>query len=320
MIAEFVGLLLLLTAAAALLSYGAEIFAEKFGPHFAGSVLLALITTLPEYMFVIFASIKSEYQMAIGSAVGACGILVTLGYGAVILLATTRISRRPVAVIELSPGTRLDALYLLITAAVALVLAWEGGGFDLKDGIILGLVFLVYVIQLSRRAIKFAREESGRTPTRKRLLVAASLLLVGGVAVVLLSEPFVDSMLHLARAMGVNPMAIAIILGPIASEMPEKITAYITVIRDGRLAEISVCNFIGSKVNHNSLLLGTLPVVAFFKGEGAVPGIISVPFIVMTTVTVIAAVILGKRRLSRWQGVLFVVLYGAIVWAAYAVR
>jgi len=320
MIGEFLGLLLLLTAAAALLSYGAETFAEKFGAHFTGSILLALITTLPEYMFVVWAAIKGEYAMAVGSAVGACTILVTLGYGAVILFATTRISRRPVSAIELSAGTRIDALYLLMTAAVALVLAWEGDGFDLKDGILLSVLFVVYVFQISRRAIRFARSDSGPRPSRRRLLVAGSFLLGGGIAVVLLSEPFVDSMLHLARAIGISPMAIAIILGPFASEMPEKITAYITVIRNGRLAEISVCNFIGSKVNHNSLLLAILPIVAFFKHEASVPGIISPPFLTMTLLTVFAAGSLARRRLSRRQGVVFMGLYLAIIWAAYVVR
>jgi cation:H+ antiporter len=320
MILEFIVLLLLLTAAAALLSYGAEIFAEKFGPHFAGSILLALITTLPEYMFVIWAAIKGEYGMAIGSAVGACTILITVGYGLVILFATTRISRRPVPAIELSQGTRIDALYLLITAVVAVVLAWEGGGFDLKDGLILAAVFIVYVVQLSGRALHFARNGTGQGPTAKRLLIAASLLLAGGVAVVFLSEPFVDSMLKLAHALGVSPMAIAIILSPLASEMPEKITAYITVIRNGRLAEISVCNFIGSKVNHNSLLLAVLPIVAFLKGEAPVPHIISPPFLTMTVLTLFASASLARRRLSRWQGFLFVALYLAIIAAAYLVR
>ena len=319
MIGEFLGLLLLLTAAAALLSYGTEVFAEKFGAHFTGSVLLALITTLPEYMFVIWAAIKGQYDMAIGSAVGACTLLVTLGYGTVILFATTRVSRRPVPVVELSPGTRVDALYLLVTAAVALLLAWEGNGFDLKDGIILSLVFVVYVLQLSRRAIHFARDNSNPRPSRRRLLMASSLLLGGGAAVIFLSEPFVDSMLHLARDIGVSPMAIAIILGPFASEMPEKITAYITVIRNGRLAEISVCNFIGSKVNHNSLLLGTMPIVAVLQGQSGVAGIVSLPFITMTALTVVATLSLSRRRLERWQGVVFALLYVMVIWGAFHV-
>lgn len=320
MVIEFLILLILVTAASALLSYGAETFAEKFGTQFAGSIVLALITTLPEYMFVFWAAMKGQYEMAVGSAIGACTLLITLGYGAVIIFATTRISRKPVSVVELSSGTRIDAWYLLVTAVIALLLAWEGGGLDLKDGILLTLVFIIYVAQLGRRALHFARNDDNIPPPRKRMVIAISFLLAGGIGVVLLSEPFVDSMLHLARTVGISPMAIALILGPFASEMPEKITAYITVIRNGSLAEISICNFIGSKVNHNSMLLAILPLVAHFQGKSDVPGIISWPFMIMTILTVFAAMSLARRRLVLWQGFLFVALYLAIIWGAYIVR
>jgi len=45
---EFLVLLLIITAAAWVLSHGAETIAEKYGANFAGSIILALITTLPE--------------------------------------------------------------------------------------------------------------------------------------------------------------------------------------------------------------------------------------------------------------------------------
>jgi Ca2+/Na+ antiporter len=102
--------------------------------------------------------------------------------------------------------------------------------------------------------------------------------------------------------------------------MPEKITAYLTVIRNGKLAEISICNFIGSKVNHNSLLLAVLPFVAAARGGGDVRGIIGIPFITMTVLTMVATVSLARRRLTRWEGWAFLALYIGIIGAAYSVR
>ena len=314
---EFVGLLAILTVAAALLSYGAEALAERYGANFTGSIVLALITTLPEYMLVIWASIKGLYHEAVGSAVGACTLLITLGYGSIILFATSRISRKPVKVIELSKGTQVDALYLLVTALVAFALAWEGNGFDLKDAVILILLFFAYVVHVAKEGVKFARENAVRDHARRSLVKSVSLLAIGGVVIFFASEPFVDSMVALAEQLGVNPVTICIILGPLASEMPEKITAYITVIRDGKLAEISVCNFIGSKVNHNSLLLGTMPIIALLQGRSGVPGIISLPFIIMTALTVVATVSLSRRRLERWEGVMFMLLYASVIWGAF---
>jgi cation:H+ antiporter len=268
-------------------------------------------------MFVIWASVTDRYDMAVGSAVGSCTLLITLGYGSIILLATSRISRKPVKVIELSKGTQVDALYLLVTALVAFALAWEGNGFDLKDAVILVGLFFAYVIHVAKGAVKFARGNAVAGQSPKGLRKSVALLLAGGVVIFLFTGPFVDSMERVADLLNISRATIAIILGPLASEMPEKITAYITVIRNGKLAEISVCNFIGSKVNHNSLLLGTMPIIALLQGRAGVPGIISLPFIIMTSLTVVATVSLSRRRLERWEGVMFTLLYLLVIWSAF---
>ena len=311
--ALFIGIIL----AAALLSYGAEIFAERWGANFVGSVVLGLITTLPEYLFVIWACIKGQYQMAVGSAVGSCSLLVTLGYGSVILVATTRLSKKPVPEIRLSKTTQVDALYLLVTSVVAFLLAWEKRGLDLKDAAILIAIFLGYVAHLSHEAIQFAKALEEEKIFSGNIGKGSLALIAGGVLVYFLSEPFVNSMIEVAQTLRVSPVTIAVVLGPIASEMPEKLAAYLTVRRDAQLAEISVCNFIGSKVNHNSLLLGTLPIVAALRGHGPVEGVLTGSFVLMTILTVGAALSLSRRRLRRWEGIVFLLLYGLVITEAF---
>lgn len=311
---EFSLLFLGIIFAATLLSYGAEVFSERWGANFVGSVVLGLITTLPEYLFVIWASLKGRYEMAVGSAVGACSLLVTLGYGSVILLSTTPFSRKPVREIRLSETTRIDAFYLLATALTAFLLAWEKGGLDLKDAVLLLGLFIAYVVHLSHTAYQFAQRFPEEHVHSGNIKLGILAMVAGAAIVYFLSEPFVDSMIDLARAWGVSPVTIAVILGPLASEMPEKLTAYITVRRDAKLAEISVCNFIGSAVNHNSLLLGTLPLVAVLhQGKTQVSGILSPSFVLMTLFTIIATVSLVRKKLRLWQGVLFLGLYALVI-------
>lgn len=308
--AEFVGLLIFLTLGAYFLSLGAEEIANRFGANFAGSIVLALITTLPEYLFVIWASIKGHYDMAAGSAFGACLILVTLGYGSIILFSTTKISRKPVKEIELSRHTKIDAIYLLVTALIAFILAFLGDSLSLIDGLLLILIFVGYIYHVSMVALGHYKQNKENNVVHKGSLLRSSLfLLLGGLIILFLSEPFVDSMIEVAEYMKISPVVIAILLGPIASEMPEKLTAYITVIRNARLAEISICNFIGSKINHNSLLLSALPIVAFFRGDGEVKNVITPVFILMTLATVFATISLSRRKLVRWEGYVFILLY-----------
>lgn len=316
-ILEFLGLLVAITIGGWLLSNGAETAAERYGANFAGSILLALVTTIPEYLFVIFAMLKSQPDVALGSTIGACTLLVTLGYGSVILFATSRFSRRPVQHIVLSRHTRLDAIFLLITALVALVLAWEGNSLDLKDAVILTCVFLLYVYLHARLAYETAHNVKSDLSRRDKAR-AGLMFVVGGIIIVACAEPFVDSMISLARVFGVSPMAIAIILSPIASEMPEKITAYLTVIRDGRLAEISIANFMGSKVNHNSFLLAVMPLTAWLSaGHGHIYDVVNTPFLVMTVLTVFAGLNLMQQRLTRRAGWVFLALYALIIFAAF---
>ncbi len=91
--------------------------------------------------------------------------------------------------------------------------------------------------------------------------------------------------------------------------MPEKLTAYMVVLRNGKNAEISVCNFLGSKVNHNSLLLAVMPFVAHFKGHDIVSGLMRPTFVVMTVLTVFVSILLIKGRLQNWQGWALVAAY-----------
>ncbi|HAW49655.1 TPA: hypothetical protein DCX16_01700 [bacterium] len=310
---KFLGLLLVVTFASYILSLGAEGYTKKYGANLVGSIFLALIGTLPEYMFVIWASLKGNYGVAIGSTIGACTLLITLGYGSVILFATTRVSKKPVHVISLSHQTRIDAIYLSITAIIALFLVWEGGSLDLKDGIILVAIFVAYVIQTTLHSFASFKPEKENISLKKGSL----LLITGGAIVFFASHPFVDTMIEVSHKLGINPVTIAILIGPIASEIPEKLTAYITVIRNGALAEISVCNFIGTKVNHNSLLIGTLAIIGFLKGDSPVTGMLSIPFLMMTILTLFATLNILTGRLTKLQGIIFTLFYFLVIFIAF---
>jgi len=307
-IVEFGLLLAVIVFAAYLLSRGAEILAARWGCNIVGSIILALVTTLPEYAFVYWAAVKSQYQMAIGSAIGSCTLLITLGYGLVIVLATSRASRHPVKEIKLSKATRVDALYLGLTAVVAFVFIAKDNNLTYWEGIILTVIFAGYVYQVFRSGADHA--VCGDHPvTRKQIGRAIVEMVIGGVLVFVCSEPFVDAMIHLAKWANVSPVVIAIILGPLASEMPEKLTAYMVVMKNGRNAELSICNFLGSKVNHNSLLLAVMPFVAHHKGHDIVRNLMSPMFVLMSALTVAVSALLVTGRLQKWQGYALVAAY-----------
>ena len=223
--------------------------------------------------------------------------------------------------VELTPHTKPDAVYLLVTAIVAFLLAMEGGSLDLKDAIILTVIFFVYVLEHYRFA-KHTAKTVEHSVTKADMNRAIIMFVIGAAIIVACAERFVGAMIATAHLLNVSPMAVAIIVSPIASEMPEKITAYLTVRRDGRLAEISIANFMGSKVNHNSLLLAVLVFVSLASGQGEVKNVITYPlyfspFVIMTVLTVFAGINLMQRRLTRRAGWTFLLMYALIIYAAF---
>jgi cation:H+ antiporter len=276
---------------------------------------------LPEYAFVYWAAVKDNYEMAVGSAIGSCTLLITLGYGLVILFSTTKVSRKPVKEIVLSKATKVDALYLLITGVLAFIFVKSGNELTFVEGLILTAVLLGYVIQVFMHSAK-SEDSTAETAevTPRQMVISFAQLIAGGAIIFFCSERFVDSMVALANLMRVSPAVIAIVLGPLASEMPEKLTAYMLVIRNGAQAELAICNFLGSKVNHNSLLLAVMPFVAHFKNHDAVTGIMSPMFMIMTGFTVVVSALLVRGRLQKWEGWMLTAAYVITMYIAVGMK
>jgi cation:H+ antiporter len=74
----------------------------------------------------------------------------------------------------------------------------------------------------------------------------------------LCAEPFIHSIEKFAGGTGVSAAVIAVILSPLAGEMPEKISVILLARRGERGVSISIANVLGSKVLNNTLLLSVM--------------------------------------------------------------
>ena len=314
-----------LTGASYLLSYGAEHLAKSFGTRFVGRTLLSVATTLPEIAIVVYAAAGGFYGTAIGSALGSNLLMMTLGLSIMLLIATTKLSRHPVKEIDVRQF-KLDKYLLIISAIVSLVLFIDG--FNFIDGIIFSGMFAAYLyfayreMQHERAEIRAkvkAEQNNGSLEnqvyheTRKEFAKAIMVFAVGTAGIFLGAGPFIHALEGYAIDTGISVVILAVIISPIAGEMPEKISLMILARKGAAGVSIAVANVLGSKILNNTLLLGVAVFGAmayhgFFADIQATP-ILWYQMILVTSITIIAMVPMLRNKLDLRSGILLLALY-----------
>lgn len=316
-------LLIAMSVAAEFIVRSAQILEHKYGAGFVGSIILGFVTTFPELVFVCVAVLALDYDIAMGSAIGGNILLFTVGYGLVIVLAYI-FHKKSINLDNVF--LRDDLWYLLISCMIILIFALDGV-FQAWEGIVLIGVYIVYVLHQYYECRRYKiienanpnesdNEESSKS-SQKEISVplqwkkSAIYLLIGGVLLLLSAEPFVEAIGELSHEIGISALVLALVISPLASEMPEKISAFILTTKDIKGAEMSIANFIGSKVQNNTLLFGIMILLA--------SSVMGVPIVdttkdfllllVMTLTTIVGVKLTYDLKLHPREGLYAVILY-----------
>ncbi len=239
---------LLLAVSFALIVAGAALFTNSvewlghrmnLGQSAVGSLLAAVGTALPESTIPIVAVLAGAEgeDVAIGAIIGAPFMLATV---AMLLVATSALvfrERREQGRnidVEHTP-VRRDFVFFLPSFAAAILL----GQFDSKPLHIAGAVVLVLVYALYvRRTVKgggdseveeelkpltfdTSRDDPPNTFQIVAQVVVALALIIGG------AELFVEELTKVAEETGISPLVLALIIAPLATELPEKLNSVI---------------------------------------------------------------------------------------------
>jgi cation:H+ antiporter len=224
-----------------------------------GTVLAAIGTALPESVVTLVAVLSGGggKEIGVGAALGGPLVLATLAYAVVGVLLLVR-SRRSTA----GPGAPrgletvdagrlvLDQTWFLVIAGAALVL----GLVSFTGKSLLGLVFFAgYALYVRRElsgddpahdaddldALRLWRRESA-PPTWAVVAQTVGALVV----VVVASQLFVRQLEWAGPQLGLPPAAVALLLAPVATELPEVLNAVIWA-RQGK-TQLAMANISGS--------------------------------------------------------------------------
>src|SRR5215210_6923293 len=264
-----------LTVASFLLAYGAEHLSKRYGAKFVGRTLLSIATTLPEIVIVIYAAADGFYGIAIGAGLGSNLLMMTLGLALMLLIATTRLSKAPLKGIAVGMF-KLDKIFLLVTAVISAALFVDG--YNFLDGFAFSALFIAYIImaflemneERKRESLKTSEIQKVENKSRvieiddpgasvrvfdRAMLKAVLAFVAGTIGIVMGAGPFIHSMQGFSLEIGISAIILAVIISPIAGEMPEKISMMILARKGAAGASIAIANVLGSKILNNTLLL-----------------------------------------------------------------
>src|SRR5579859_274296 len=270
---------------------GVEWVGRRFavGEQATGSILAAFGTALPEsvvtFVAVVFGATAAQKQIGIGAALGGPLVLSTIAYatvGVVLILCRTQLPKTAAIRADFKNLSRDQGWFLVIFAGkIALGVV----AFAFKPW--LGALFLAAYGAYFWKEMRGegSLEEDELEPLKltpqaaePKTWVAVVQTLLALAVIFLASRYFVKQLDVLGPALGIKPQLLALLLSPIATELPETLNAIIWV-RQGK-HRLALANISGAM-----MIQATVPTAL---GLFFTPWILDPALLVGAAVTVLA--------------------------------
>ena len=337
MIIEFllliIGLILLLKGSEIFVKAAASIAKRAGVSEFViGLTLVAIGTSLPEYISAIFASIKGESGLIMGNILGAniANISLIIGISALI------------AVIKTDEQMLSRDGYFLLAVAVMLFIAVFNGRISRLEGGLFVLLFVAYTIYLFETKPRYRGKIGFRDfaeyflklgyvhsikrmiSTRKPLsensmkikadndkgsIVKDLLMMVfSGFLIVFGARFLVDNAVYFATSFSLPSNLVGVLIA-VGTTLPE-LSVSIAAAKKG-LGNIIIGNAIGSCLTNTLLVLGTASLINPIQ-VSALTARFMTPFLIGLVILLLIQ-IKSDWELRRKEGILFIILYASFL-------
>ena len=229
---------------------GASGLARKLGiPQLViGLTIVAMGTSLPEAAVSISAALRGNAEITIGNIVGSniLNILIILGVTA--LIATLKVADSTV---------RYEIPFMIVATFVLLWLGYTGGQVTWLEGVILWVLFLLYLRYLYMMAKKGKEEE--REAEQLSTAKIIGLILAGVVMIAAGSNFAVGGARNLAKALGISQRFIGLTIVAFGTSLPELVTSVSAARKHN--ADIAIGNIVGSNIFNILFIVGTTALI-----------------------------------------------------------
>jgi cation:H+ antiporter len=271
-----------------------------------GLTVVAFGTSTPELFVNIIASLKGNSEIAIGNILGSniANILLILGVSSIIC---------PLSVTK---GTVWKEIPFSLLAAIVLGLMANDQLIDNNSISVLtridGLVLLCFFIIFLYYSVSIAKEIEGietHVPSKEHGLAKSVLLVVSGLAGLCFGGDWiVEGAVSLAFKLGISQSVVGLTIVAIGTSLPELATSVVAAHK-GK-PDIAVGNVVGSNIFNIFFVLGVSAIIkpiSFHSRSN-----IDIGVVILASLLLFTFMFTGqKRSIDRWEGVVFLMLYGA---------
>lgn len=281
-----------------------------------GLTIVSFGTSLPELVIALFAGANGKPDMIVGNVIGSniANVLLVLGTAAIIraLPATNNTVMREI------PFTLLASIVAVLLLNNIFIGAGTPLVLDRLDGGILLFFFLLFMgyaahiirkeSQLEKDWVELPEQHSKLRSAREILLGIVGLCIGGEFAINWGAVP-------IATAWGMSDAMVSLTVIAIGTSLPELATSAVAAYKKN--VDIAVGNVVGSNIFNIFIVLGISSVVNPIPYNDAFNTDLCI--MVLSTLLLFVFMFIGhpKRTIQRFEGVLFLLAYGAYM--AYTV-
>lgn len=304
---------IILVVGFALLVKGADFFVEGSAavakrfhvPVFIiGMTIVAMGTSAPECAVSIVASVKGSNEMAISNIIGSNIFNLMVVCGVCALFSPLLIKKETL---------KKEFPFSVLVAVILGIMGFAGMSVGNMDGMILILIFVLFLLWMVLSAKKSMREgiDVETEDVRELPLLKSLIFIAGGLAAVVLGgQAVVNSAETIALRFGLSETLIGLTICSIGTSLPELVTSVVAARKNQ--AGMALGNVIGSNI-FNILLVGGLA-SAISPIAVTVQNLIDIVILILVSLYIMLLV-WKKQLLTRVGGISMLVIY--VVYMVY---
>lgn len=298
------GLGLILVGANALTD-GASAIAKRFNISdlVIGLTIVAFGTSAPELVVSVMAALNGSAELAIGNVVGSntFNILAIVGCTAIVM---------PICV---GKSTMSKEIPLVILSSLAMYFCASDMLFDNASTNIIsrtdGLLLLGFFAIFMGYTFSIAKDTSSeeQASTKSMPMWKAALYVTGGLAGLIFGgQIFVDGASNIARALNVSESVIGLTLVAAGTSLPELATSVVAALKKN--PGIAIGNVVGSCIFNAFFIIGCAATISPLP-LGTITSFDFWTLIGASALLWLCGLLIGKRKITRAEGILMVVCY-----------